>query len=150
QDYAEKNLLGAMLDAYIDAPSQEFVKALVGETAFNKTYTLQNGKLVLSKEDYTALNIAFASQLNAFRKISGLEPINKVTEYSVEQGLKAIDAWNEFANRPATADLSGSELRHKGFGEVEKVTSVYNENIYPTGGFRKSSMTFTELNTLFA
>ncbi|HEM3570062.1 TPA: LPXTG cell wall anchor domain-containing protein [Streptococcus suis] len=150
QDYAEKNLLGAMLDAYIDAPSQEFVKALVGETAFNKTYTLQNGKLVLSKEDYTALNIAFASQLNAFRKISGLEPINKVTEYSVEQGLKAIDAWNEFANRPANADLSGSELRHKGFGEVEKVTSVYNENIYPTGGFRKSSMTFTELNTLFA
>ncbi|HEL1542906.1 TPA: SEC10/PgrA surface exclusion domain-containing protein [Streptococcus suis] len=150
QDYAEKNLLGAMLKAYIDAPSQEFVKALVGETAFNKTYTLQNGKLVLSKEDYTALNIAFASQLNAFRKISGFEPINKVTEYSVEQGLKAIDAWNEFANRPETADLYGSELRHRGFGEVEKVTSAYNENIYPTGGFRKSSMTFTELNTLFA
>ncbi|MCQ8267175.1 LPXTG cell wall anchor domain-containing protein [Streptococcus suis] len=150
QDYAEKNLLGAMLKAYIDAPSQEFVKALVGETAFNKIYTLQNGKLVLSKEDYTALNIAFASQLNAFRKISGLEPINRVTEYSVEQGLKAIDAWNEFANRPANADLSGSELRHKGFGEVEKVTSVYNENIYPTAGFIKSSMTFTELNTLFA
>ncbi|HEP1804237.1 TPA: LPXTG cell wall anchor domain-containing protein [Streptococcus suis] len=150
QDYAEKNLLGAMLEAYIDAPSQEFVKALVGETAFNKTYTLQNGKLVLSKEDYTALNIAFASQLNAFRKISGFNPINKVTEYSVEQGLKAIDAWNEFANRPENADLSGSELRHRGFGEVEKVTSVYNENIYPTAGFRKSSMTFTELNTLFA
>ncbi|MFM0855759.1 LPXTG cell wall anchor domain-containing protein [Streptococcus suis] len=150
QDYAQKNLLGAMLDAYIDAPSQEFVKALVGETAFNKTYTLQNGKLVLSKEDYTALNIAFASQLNAFRKISGFNPINKVTEYSVEQGLKAIDAWNEFANRPENADLSGSELRHRGFGEVEKVTSVYNENIYPTAGFRKSSMTFTELNTLFA
>ncbi|HHT7734617.1 TPA: SEC10/PgrA surface exclusion domain-containing protein [Streptococcus suis] len=150
QDYAEKNLLGAMLKAYIDAPSQEFVKALVGETAFNKTYTLQNGKLVLSKEDYTALNIAFASQLNAFRKISGFEPINKVTEYSVEQGLKAIDAWNEFANRPENADLYGSELRHRGFGEVEKVTSAYNENIYPTGGFRKSSMTFTELNTLFA
>ncbi|HEL2279572.1 TPA: SEC10/PgrA surface exclusion domain-containing protein, partial [Streptococcus suis] len=150
QDYAEKNLLGAMLKAYIDAPSQEFVKALVGETAFNKTYTLQNGKLVLSKEDYTALNIAFASQLNAFRKISGFNPINKVTEYSVEQGLKAIDAWNEFANRPETADLYGSELRHRGFGEVEKVTSVYNENIYPTAGFRKSSMTFTELNTLFA
>ncbi|AZR97945.1 hypothetical protein XK27_06585 [Streptococcus suis] len=150
QDYAEKNLLGAMLEAYIDAPSQEFVKALVGETAFNKTYTLQNGKLVLSKEDYTALNIAFASQLNAFRKISGFNPINKVTEYSVEQGLKAIDAWNEFANRPENADLSGSELRHRGSGEVEKVTSVYNENIYPTAGFRKSSMTFTELNTLFA
>ncbi|HEM6261408.1 TPA: SEC10/PgrA surface exclusion domain-containing protein [Streptococcus suis] len=150
QDYAEKNLLGAMLKAYIDVPSQEFVKALVGETAFNKTYTLQNGKLVLSKEDYTALNIAFASQLNAFRKISGFEPINKVTEYSVEQGLKAIDAWNEFANRPENADLYGSELRHRGFGEVEKVTSAYNENIYPTGGFRKSSMTFTELNTLFA
>ena len=80
QKYAEENLLSSMLNLYIDDTSQQFIKALIGDEAFNKTYNLQNGKLILSREDYKALNIAFASQLNAFRKISGLEPINKVTE----------------------------------------------------------------------
>lgn len=149
QKYAEENLLSNMLNLYIDDTSQQFIKALVGDEAFNKTYNLQNGKLILSRDDYKALNIAFASQLNAFRKISGLEPINKVTENSIDLGMKAIDAWNDFANKPENVNKYGSELGHNGFSNVQKATGAFTENIYPTAGFKKSSMTFTELNTLF-
>lgn len=149
QKYAEENLLSSMLNLYIDDTSQQFIKALIGDEAFNKTYNLQNGKLILSREDYKALNIAFASQLNAFRKISGLEPINKVTENSIDLGMKAIDAWNDFANKPENINKYGSELGHNGFSNVQKDTGAFTENIYPTAGFKKSSMTFTELNTLF-
>ena len=149
QEYAEENLFSSMLNLYIDDTSQQFIKALIGDEAFNKTYNLQNGKLILSREDYKALNIAFASQLNAFRKISGLEPINKVTENSIDLGMKAIDAWNDFANKPENVNKYGSELGHNGFSNVQKATGAFTENIYPTAGFKKSSMTFTELNTLF-
>ena len=149
QKYAEENLLSSMLNLYIDDTSQQFIKALIGDEAFNKTYNLQNGKLILSREDYKALNIAFASQLNAFRKISGLEPINKVTENSIDLGMKAIDAWNDFANKPENVNKYGSELGHNGFSNVQKATGAFTENIYPMAGFKKSSMTFTELNTLF-
>ena len=149
QQYAEENLLSSMLNLYIDDASQQFVKALIGDEAFNKTYNLKNGKLILSREDYKALNIAFASQLNAFRKISGLEPINKVTENSIDLGMKAIDAWNDFANKPENVNKYGSELGHNGFSNVQKATGAFTENIYPTAGFKKSRMTFTELNTLF-
>ena len=149
QKYAEENLLSSMLNLYIDDTSQQFIKALVGDEAFNKTYNLQNGKLILSRDDYKALNIAFASQLNAFRKISGLEPINKVTENSIDLGMKAIDVWNDFANKPENVNKYGSELGHNGFSNVQKATGAFTENIYPTAGFKKSSMTFTELNTLF-
>ena len=149
QKYAEENLLSSMLNLYTDESSQQFIKALVGNEAFNKTYNLQNGKLILSREDYKALNIAFASQLNAFRKISGLDPINKVTENSIDLGMKAIDAWNDFANKPENVYKDGSELSHSGFSNVQKATGAFTENIYPTAGFKKSSMTFTELNTLF-
>ena len=149
QQYAEETLLSSMLNLYIDDASQQFIKALIGDEAFNKTYNLKNGKLILSREDYKALNIAFASQLNAFRKISGLEPINKVTENSIDLGMKAIDAWNDFANKPENVNKYGSELGHNGFSNVQKATGAFTENIYPTAGFKKSSMTFTELNTLF-
>lgn len=149
QKYAEENLLSSMLNLYIDDTSQQFIKALVGDEAFNKTYNLQNGKLILSRDDYKALNIAFASQLNAFRKISGLEPINKVTENSIDLGMKAIDVWNDFANKPENVNKYGSELGHDGFSNVQKATGAFTENNYPTAGFKKSSMTFTELNTLF-
>ncbi|MBL1125953.1 SEC10/PgrA surface exclusion domain-containing protein [Streptococcus suis] len=150
QNYAEEHLLSQMLKLYTDEQSQELVKQLVGSTAFNKTYKLQNGKLVLSKEDYTALNIAFASQLNAFRKISGLDAINQVTEESIEQGLKAMEVWNEHANLPENISKTGLELEHSGFNKVKKVTNAFTENIYPTGGFKKTELTFTELNTMFA
>ncbi|MFI3127317.1 SEC10/PgrA surface exclusion domain-containing protein [Streptococcus suis] len=150
QNYAEEHLLSQMLKLYTDEQSQELVKQLVGSTAFNKTYKLQNGKLVLSKEDYTALNIAFASQLNAFRKISGLDAINQVTEESIEQGLKAMEVWNEHANLPENISKTGLELEHSGFNKVTKVTNAFTENIYPTGGFKKTELTFTELNTMFA
>ena len=149
QQYAEETLLSSMLNLYIDDASQQFIKALIGDEAFNKTYNLKNGKLILSREDYKALNIAFASQLNAFRKISGLEPINKVTENSIDLGMKAIDAWNDFANKPENVNKYGSELGHNGFSNVQKATGAFTENIYPTAGFKKSSMTFMELNTLF-
>ena len=149
QKYAEENLLSSMFNLYTDESSQQFIKALIGDEAFNKTYSLQNGKLILSREDYKALNIAFASQLNAFRKISGLDPINKVTENSIDLGMKAIDAWNDFANKPENVNKYGSELGHNGFSNVQKATGAFTENIYPMAGFKKSSMTFTELNTLF-
>lgn len=150
QNYAEEHLLSQMLKLYTDEQSQELVKQLVGSTAFNKTYKLQNGKLVLSKEDYTALNIAFASQLNAFRKISGLDAINQVTEESIEQGLKAMEVWNEHANLPENISKTGSELVHSGFNKVMKVTDTVGENISFTGGFKKTELTFTELNAMFA
>ncbi|HEM4052572.1 TPA: SEC10/PgrA surface exclusion domain-containing protein [Streptococcus suis] len=150
QNYAEEHLLSQMLKLYTDEQSQELVKQLVGSTAFNKTYKLQNGKLVLSKEDYTALNIAFASQLNAFRKISGLDAINQVTEESIEQGLKAMEVWNEHANLPENISKTGLELKHSGFNKVTTATNAFTENIYPTGGFKKTELTFTELNTMFA
>ena len=138
QTYASLNLLNQMYQLYKDEKSQNLVRKLVGDEIFNRNYTITDGKLILSKEDYRALNIVFSSKLNAFRKLLGVKPINQITEANIESGFKAMDIWNRYAN--------SDENKNKAISEIPNHILGTNEELQQTGAFAENTRKFTSLS----
>ncbi len=138
QTYASLNLLNQMYHLYKDEKSQNLVRKLVGDEIFNRNYTITDGKLILSKEDYKALNIVFSSKLNAFRKLLGVKPINQITEANIESGFKAMDIWNRYVN--------SDENKNKAISEIPDHILGTNEELQQTGAFAENTRKFTSLS----
>ena len=138
QTYASLNLLNQMYQLYKDEKSQNLVRKLVGDEIFNRNYTITDGKLILSKEDYKALNIVFSSKLNAFRKLLGVKPINQITEANIESGFKAMDIWNRYVN--------SDENKNKAISEIPDHILGTNEELQQTGAFAENTRKFTSLS----
>ena len=138
QTYASLNLLNQMYQLYKDEKSQNLVRKLVGDEIFSRNYTITDGKLILSKEDYKALNIVFSSKLNAFRKLLGVKPINQITEANIESGFKAMDIWNRYVN--------SDENKNKAISEIPAHILGTNEELQQTGAFAENTRKFTSLS----
>ena len=151
QTYASLNLLNQMYQLYKDEKSQNLVRKLVGDEIFNRNYTITDGKLILSKEDYKALNIVFSSKLNAFRKLLGVKPINQITEANIESGFKAMDIWNRYVNSDENKNKAISEIPDHILGtngELQQ-TGAFAENTRKFTSFLKSSYSFNDLSNNF-
>ncbi|EPR92215.1 hypothetical protein M058_01315 [Streptococcus mitis 17/34] len=151
QTYASLNLLNQMYQLYKDEKSQNLVRKLVGDEIFNRNYTITDGKLILSKEDYRALNIVFSSKLNAFRKLLGVKPINQITEANIESGFKAMDIWNRYANSDENKNKPISEIPNHILGTNKELQQIgaFAENTRKFTSLSKSSYSFNDLSNNF-